>query len=273
MRSEKIHPLFALLCLLLVSCNKPKLIDANDIMGTWTCSEPAAHNDYNIGRIEFNDSNDIWIDPLCDDTIYHYHRYAFHGDSLMLYDCNDKEFVLRLEYLKRDSLVLSATSFFARGITFRKESGTALPPIKHMEAKNIPPDSLDIIVKGTAMTQLQADGDRQYVILSKDNMLKAKAILKHHMDSCTHQESQSNRRALPFNQYIRQYSACLQDGHLKVYVSLMAHVHFFSSSPHSWYFNLMKQEYIVDDGGRYYADALIDLTEDRVEWFYVHGEA
>ena len=63
----------------------------------------------------------------------------------------------------------------------------------------------------------------------------------------------------------------MKDGHLIVTVCL-AHNVYTTDNPFI-YSRLKYDAYLVDDGGNYFGDARIDLTEGKVIRFSINGEA
>jgi len=258
---------FLLLTLALIACEHKTTIKPTDIIGTWIYTGKEQCNEYNIAEIDLDYSNDIWVSPMLGDTIYHYERYAIHGDTLLLYDKNNDALALRMKYLGGDSLILESRKLLSKGLLFRKRNYLVMK-LKSTKRTGLPEDTCDIIVK-------DSNPRDSLVAISKTDMLRAKAILKKHFETLVANKLSNpySRRPLPFNEYIRQYYGQRIDGHLIVRVALMHSVHYLSGRPNAWYYDLMRQPYMVDDGGRYYADALIDLTTGLLVWFYVHGEA
>jgi hypothetical protein len=63
----------------------------------------------------------------------------------------------------------------------------------------------------------------------------------------------------------------MKDGHLIVNVCL---AHIVGASDRSFLYSRLKYDaYLVDDGGNYFGDARIDLTEGKVIRFSINGEA
>ena len=257
-----------MLTLALLACKSKKTIRPADILGTWNYTGKEPSNEYNIASIDLADSNYICIDPMLGDTVYSYKRYAIHGDTLLLYDWNDDALALRMKYLGGDSLILEGKKLFSKGVVFRKDTDAMMLNHKSKGASEIPEDSSDVIVK-------TSDPRDSLVALSKKNMLRAKAILKKHFDTIARDKTNDPFRPkpLPFNEYIRQYYGKRREGHLMVRIVMIHSVDHFSGRPNAWYYDLMRQPYMVNDGGRNYADAVIDLTTGQLVWFGVHGEA
>lgn len=256
-----------MLTLALLACKSKKTIRPADILGTWNYTGKEPCNEYNIASIDLADSNYICIDPMLGDTVYSYKRYAIHGDTLLLYDWNDDALALRMKYLGGDSLILESRKLLSKGLLFRKRNYLDMK-LKSIKRTGLPEDTCDIIVKASNPRD-------SLVAISKKDMLRAKAILKKHFETLAANKLSSpySRRPLPFNEYIRQYYGRRRDGHLLINVAMMQNVDYFPDRPNAWYKNLIKQPYHVCDGGRYYADVLIDLTTGLLVWFYVHGEA
>ena len=258
---------FLLLTLALMACKNKTTVKPTDIIGTWIYTGKEQCNEYNIAEIDLDYSNDIWVSPMLGDTIYHYERYAIHGDTLLLYDKNNDALALRMKYLGGDSLILESRKLLYKGLLFRKRNYLVMK-LKSINRTDLSDDSCDIIVKASNPRD-------SLVAISKKDMLRAKAILKKHFETLAANKLSNpySRRPLPFNEYIRQYYGRRRDGHLLINVAMMQNVDYFPDRPNAWYNNLIKQPYHVCDGGRYYADALIDLTTGLLVWFYVHGEA
>ena len=72
----------------------------------------------------------------------------------------------------------------------------------------------------------------------------------------------------PFNQYVRQYTAHVENGDIIVRVNLMASWQAFDG-----YTSLKMDVYSVEDGGPSYATAVINLTKGEIVWFMTNGEA
>ncbi len=251
------------------ACQPQKTIIPHDIFGTWNYVDEKSNNEYNLAQISFNDSNDIGLCPILGDTVYHYERYNILGDTLLLYDRNNDTLTLQMEYLGGDSLMLKSKNPFSEGVFFIKSKDVNQLRLASVHAIDLPEDSCDIIVK---MVQ---PGDSQ-IALSRQNMLKAKAILKRYFEVLANKKPISNQRQmqpLPFSKYIRQYWAETRDGHLMVFVSMMTFVHYTPDRPNAWYYELMRSPSMVNDGGKNFVDAIIDLTTGQIVQFYVHGEA
>lgn len=75
----------------------------------------------------------------------------------------------------------------------------------------------------------------------------------------------NNEDAYPFDQYIRQYASYTEKGHVYVEVTLNAYI--FTDK---WYgYTILKiDEYDVDDGGPTHANAVIDLTAQKVIFYH-----
>lgn len=159
---------FLLLTLALIACEHKTTIKPTDIIGTWIYTGKEQCNEYNIAEIDLDYSNDIWVSPMLGDTIYHYERYAIHGDTLLLYDRNNDALTLRMKYLGGDSLILDSRKLLSKGLLFRKRNYLVMK-LKSIKRTDLSDDFCDIIVKASNPRD-------SLVAISQKDMLRAKAI-------------------------------------------------------------------------------------------------
>ncbi|MBO5628672.1 MAG: hypothetical protein J5965_06275, partial [Aeriscardovia sp.] len=248
-----------------------KAIVHKDIYGYWQL-EGEVNKELPWSKIEFINDSDIWIDP-CLDTIYHYRHFTITGDSLILTDHQQKESLYKIDHLKDSVLVIS--DFTNTGVQLRFHQFVDLPDMndeyscylkimpKGFSTRILSPDSLDVNVKSVLVNEYYEYVKKEIHILSHNEVLMARKILESYFENKEYEKTlDKDRYPYPFSQYVRQYTAIVENGDIIVRVNLMTHWHAFDG-----YTSLKKDEYRVDDGGPSYATAVINLTKGEVIWF------
>ena len=271
-----------LLCYLIVlqfmvSCQiaADRTIIEKDIYGYWQL-EGEVNKDLPWSKIEFINDSNIWIDP-CLDTIYHYRQFTITGDSLILTDHQQKECLYKIDHLKDSVLVISdfmKTDVQLRFHKFVSKSAEGEYMMngchtKVFSARDLSPDSLDVNVKSVLLNEYYEYVKKEIHILSHNEVLMARKILESYFENKEYEKTlDKDRYPYPFSQYVRQYTAIVENGDIIVRVNLMTHWHSFDG-----YTSLKMDEYLVDDGGPSYATAVINLTKGEVVWFMTNGVA
>ena len=271
-----------LLCYLIVlqfmvSCQiaADRTIIEKDIYGYWQL-EGEVNKDLPWSKIEFINDSDIWIDP-CLDTIYHYRHFTIIGDSLILKDHQQKESLYKIDHLKDNVLVIS--DFMKTGVQLRFHKFVSKSAegeymmdgchTKVFSARDLSPDSLDVNVKSVLINEYYEYVKKEIHILSHNEVLMARKILESYFENKEYEKTlDKDRYPYPFSQYVRQYTAIVENGDIIVRVNLMTHWHSFDG-----YTSLKMDEYLVDDGGPSYATVVINLTKGEVVWFMTNGVA
>lgn len=270
---------YLILLLLMVSCQltADRTIAQKDIYGFWQL-EGEVNKELPWSKIEFINDSDIWIDPSLD-TIYHYRHFTINGDSLILTDHQMQESIYRVDHLKDSDLVI--TDFKNTGVQlhFRKFVGKSAEGeymidgclIKEnvFSARDLSPDSLDVNVKSVLVNEYYEYAKKEIHILSRHEVQTARRILESYFENKEYQKVlDEDRYPYPFNQYVRQYTAHVENGDIIVRVNLMASWQAFDD-----YTSLKKDVYSVEDGGPSYATAVINLTKGEIVWFMTNGQA
>ena len=263
---------YPMVLLLMASCQlaEDRTIAPKDIYGYWQV-EGEINKEIPWSKIEFLNDSDIWIDP-CLDTIYHYRHFAITGDSLILTDHQQKESLYKIDHLKDSILVIS--DFMNTGVQLRFHKFVDLHDMNNrkpmvLSADDLSPDSLDVNVKSVFVNEYYEYTKKELHILTHDEVVMARNILESYFDKKEYEkELRGNRYPYPFNQYIRQYIAIVENGDIIVKVNLITDWQSFDG-----YTSLKMDVYEVDDGGPSYATAVINLTKGKVVWFMTNGEA
>ena len=270
---------YLILLLLMVSCQltADRTIAQKDIYGFWQL-EGEVNKELPWSKIEFINDSDIWIDPSLD-TIYHYRHFTINGDSLILTGHQMQESIYRVDHLEDSDLVI--TDFKNTGVQlhFRKFVGKSAEGeymidgclIKEnvFSARDLSPDSLDVNVKSVLVNEYYEYAKKEIHILSRHEIQTARRILESYFENKEYQKVlDEDRYPYPFNQYVRQYTAHVENGDIIVRVNLMASWQAFDD-----YTSLKMDIYEVCDGGPSYATAVINLTKGEIVWFMTNGEA
>ena len=263
---------YPIVLLLMASCQlaEDRTIAPKDIYGYWQV-EGEINKELPWSKIEVINDSDIWIDP-CLDTIYHYRHFAITGDSLILTDHQQKESLYKIDHLKDSILVIS--DFMNTGVQLRFHKFVDLHDMNNrkpmvLSADDLSPDSLDVNVKSVFVNEYYEYTKKELHILTHDEVVMARNILESYFDKKEYEkELRGNRYPYPFNQYIRQYIAIVENGDIIVKVNLITNWQSFDG-----YTSLKKDEIYVCDGGPNFATAVINLTKGKVVWFMTNGEA
>lgn len=276
--------------MLIASCAKePGVIIPEDIKGFWKLQNDVQFKGLAFTNLEFDGDNcSACIDPVINDSIYLYDRFSVKHDSLCLVDVNGKESTYRIHELHDSVLVLTNFQGADQDLVFKRVVYTKNN--SRIYAKDMPADSLDINFKNPRYLIK----DNKYFVLSEKDVKKAHDILKDYMDSYVEKKPYrdfekiissdgkvSNENfseehlefldsvymPLPFNNYFRQYLGYREDGHLNVEIILICES---LSSPFP-YTKLKREFYFVNDGGKCFGHAIINLTEGKVIRFYING--
>lgn len=261
----------------MVSCQLTvdKVVVHKDIYGYWQL-EGEVNKELPWSKLEFLNDSDIWIDP-CLDTIYHYRHFTITGDSLILTDHQQKEILYKIDHLKDSVLVIS--DFMNAGVQLRFHKFVSKSAegeymmngchTKVFSARDLSPDSLDVNVKSVLVNEYYEYVKKEIHILSRDEVQKARKILESYFENKEYEKTlDKDRYPYTFNQYVRQYTAIVENGDIIVRVNLMTRWMGFDG-----YTSLKMDEYRVDDGGPSYATAVVNLTKGEVIWFRTNGEA
>ena len=268
---------YLMLLLMVVSCQltADKTIAQKDIYGFWRL-EGEVNKELPWSKIEFINDSDIWIDPSLD-TIYHYRHFTINGDSLILTNHQMHESIYRVEHVKDSDLVI--TDFKDTGVQlhFRKFVGKSAEGeymmdgchTKVFSASDLSPDSLDVNVKSVLVNEYYEYVKKEIHILNHHEVQTARRILESFFENKEYQNKlDEDGYPYPFNQYVRQYTAHVENGDIIVTVNLMKSWNAFDG-----YTTLKKDVYEVYDGGPSYATAVINLTKGEIVWFMTNGEA
>lgn len=268
---------YLMLLLMVVSCQltADKTIAQKDIYGFWRL-EGEVNKELPWSKVEFINDSDIWIDPSLD-TIYHYRHFTINGDSLILTNHQMHESIYRVEHLKESDLVI--TDFKDTGVQlhFRKFVGKSAEGeymingchTKVFSALDLSPDSLDVNVKSVLVNEYYEYVKKEIHILNHHEVQTARRILESFFENKEYQNKlDEDGYPYPFNQYVRQYTAHVENGDIIVTVNLMKSWNAFDG-----YTTLKKDVYEVYDGGPSYATAVINLTKGEIVWFMTNGEA
>lgn len=182
-----------------------------------------------------------------------------------------------IEELHDSVLTLSNIAGFDKEITYKKvldfNNGT-FPP-ETCNVSNISKDSLDVIVKSFLVWDYfkylneELKEEKFYHSLTKAEMIQARELLRQYMTDGS-LEKNHNNNAYPFDQYIRQYVSYTEKGHLYVRITLNKYVFL---NKNIVYTALKQDVYTIEDGGPIHANAIIDLTANKVVLFMTNGEA
>ena len=101
-------------------------------------------------------------------------------------------------------------------------------------------------------------------------MIQARELLRQYMTDGSLEKNHNNNDAYPLDQYIRQYVSYTEKGHLYVRITLNKYIYLNKSIA---YTALKQDVYTIEDGGPIHANAIIDLTANKVVLFMTNGEA
>jgi len=275
MMKRTILTLVTLLSMVSCQLTADRTIAQKDIYGFWQL-EGEVNKELPWSKIEFINDSDILIDPSLD-TIYHYRHFAINGDSLILTDHQMQESIYRVDHLEDSDLVI--TDFKNTGVQlhFRKFVGKSAEGeymmdgchTKVFSARDLSPDSLDVNVKSVLVNEYYEYAKKEIHILSRHEIQTARRILESYFENKEyHNKLDKDRYPYPFNQYVRQYTAHVENGDIIVTVNLLKRWCAFDG-----YTSLKMDVYSVEDGGPSYATAVINLTKGEVVWFMTNGEA
>lgn len=289
--------LLAVICMMLcVSCEKYSGVSRpNDIYAYWQLQNEVKFNGMGFTNLIFTSSEkygcENFVDPVISDTIYHYKKVEVKGDMLCLVDDNDKVLKAKILELNAERLVL--TDFpGVDGVLIYKHLGwgpgedprrckedslkglSAFPEkIIFREASvDYPADSLDIIMKSSYFFKSYSEyHDDKAVVLTKDQMLAARYILKKYMARREYLKEEGfwwsccGSEPYDFNKYIHIYYGIIKDGELFVHVEMCAK----GGYGHFPYTSFKKDIPWIEDGGRILIHVDIDLKQNKV--IYIHG--
>ena len=267
--SEKVK--FIIPCVFLVlyvSCGK-EIVNEN-IYGFWQLENRVEFKDLAFTKLEFLSDSDIWIDPVVNDSIYHYTHLSIQNDSLILTDYWKRTSVYEVGKLEDNILVIKNFPGVNSDLRFKKFISIPERFIGETHyAKNLSEDSLDIIIKSDFSEYYYDDGKEAHILTHAEKE-EARAILKSYLENKEYlnDDDYFNDDAFPFNQYIRQYTSYYQNNQLFVNIQLSVLWHSYDG-----YTSLKKEPHYVDDGGPGFAFARINLTEKKVIDFMTNGFA
>lgn len=289
--------LLAVICMMLcVSCEKYSGVSRpNDIYAYWQLQNEVKFNGMGFTNLIFTSSEkygcENFVDPVISDTIYHYKKVEVKGDMLCLVDDNDKVLKAKILELNAERLVL--TDFpGVDGVLIYKHLGwgpgedprrckedslkglSAFPEkiILREASVDYPADSLDIIMKSSYFFKSYSEyHDDKAVVLTKDQMLAARYILKKYMARREYLKEEGfwwsccGSEPYDFNKYIHIYYGIIKDGELFVHVEMCAK----GGYGHFPYTSFKKDIPWIEDGGRILIHVDIDLKQNKV--IYIHG--
>ena len=291
--------LLAVICMMLcVSCEKYGGVSRpNDIYAYWQLQNEVKFNGMGFTNLIFTSSEkygcENFVDPVISDTIYHYKKVEVKGDMLCLVDDNDKVLNVRILELNEERLVI--TDFpgvdgeliykhlgWGPGEDPRRCKEDSLKGLSAFPEKIIfrgasvdyPADSLDIIMKSSYFFKSYSEyHDDKAVVLTKDQMLAARYILKKYMARREYLKEEGfwgsccGSEPYDFNKYIHIYYGIIKDGELLVCVKMCA------DGGHGYFPYTSCKEDIpsICDGGRILIHVQIDLKQNKVIHFQGNG--
>lgn len=293
--------LLTVICMMLcVSCEKYSGVSRpNDIYAYWQLQNEVKFNGMGFTNLIFTSSEkygcENFVDPVISDTIYHYKKVEVKGDMLCLVDDNDKVLKAKILELNAERLVL--TDFpgvdgeliykhldWGPGEDPRRCKEDSLKGLSAFLEKKIirglsvdyPADSLDIIMKSSYFFKSYNDNkynDYKAVVLTKDQMTKARYILKKYMARREYLKEEGfwgsccGSEPYDFNKYIHTYYGVVKDGELLVCVKMCA------DGGHGYFPYTSCKEDIpsICDGGRILIHVQIDLKQNKVIHFQGNG--
>lgn len=279
---KKLHILSSILLCTLFFTSCKKEIVADDIYAYWKLQNDVEFKELAFTNLEFTNDEKwgSWVDPVINDSIYHYKSLTVKGDSLCLVDDNNKELILTIEELHDSTLVISNFPGANKSLEFKRIADVIRDDLKQpfkygmspsfdgIEAKNYSSDSLDINLKST-LSQEEANWYGKSVILSQEQVQQAHKLLEECMNSKEYVNLNNGcADAYPFNEYFRQYSGVIIDGEIYAKVVLTTSMLGMFSPP---YTNLKRQLLVTNDGGPSHAQASVNLTKNKVVGFLTNG--
>ncbi len=289
--------LLAVICMMLcVSCERYSGVSRpNDIYAYWQLQNKVKFNGMGFTNLIFTSSDkygcENFVDPVISDTIYHYKKVEVKGDQLCLVDDNDKVLNVRILELNDERLVI--TDFpgvdgeliykhldWGPGEDPRRCKEDSLKGLSAFPEKIIfreasvdyPADSLDVIMKSSYFFKSYSEyHDDKAVVLTKDQMLAARYILKKYMARREYLKEEGfwwsccGSEPYDFNKYIHIYYGIIKDGELFVHVEMCAK----GGYGHFPYTSFKKDIPWIEDGGRILIHVDIDLKQNKV--IYIHG--
>ena len=291
--------LLAVICMMLcVSCEKYSGISRpNDIYAYWQLQNKVKFNGMGFTNLIFTSSEkygcENFVDPVISDTIYHYKKVEVKGDMLCLVDDNDKVLKAKILELNDERLVL--TDFpGVDGVLVYKHLGwgpgedprrckedslkglSAFPEkiIFRGASVDYPADSLDIIMKSSYFFKSYSEyHDDKAVVLTKDQMLAARYILKKYMARREYLKEEGfwgsccGSEPYDFNKYIHTYYGVVKDGELLVCVEMCANGGYGCFPYTSCKIDIP----LICDGGNILIHVQIDLKQNKVIHFQGNG--
>lgn len=292
--------LLAVICMILcVSCEKYGGVSRpNDIYAYWQLQNEVKFNGMGFTNLIFTSSEKFgcenFVDPVISDTIYHYKKVEVKGDMLCLVDDNDKVLKAKILELNDERLVLTDFPGVDGVLIYKhlgwgpgedprrcKEDSIKYPNgidefVEKIQRVSVdyPADSLDIIMKSSYFFKCYNEyGDDKAVVLTKDQMTKARYILKKYMARREYLKEEGfwgsccGSEPYDFNKYIHTYYGVVKDGELLVCVKMCA------DGGHGYFPYTSCKEDIpsIDDGGRILIHVQIDLKQNKVIHFQGNG--
>lgn len=265
-----------LICILFLSSCKKEIV-SEDIYGVWVMQKQSTEDGPQYNKLLLDKGEYNWIDPVVNDTIFYFKKVAVNGDTLLLTDGLNHPSICIIEELHDSVLTLSNIAGFDKEITYKKVldfNNGPFPP-ETCNVSNISKDSLDVIVKSFLVWDYfkylneELKEEKFYHSLTKAEMIQARELLRQYMTDGS-LEKNHNNNAYPFDQYIRQYVSYTEKGHLYVRITLNKYVFL---NKNIVYTALKQYVYTIEDGGPIHANAIIDLTANKVVLFMINGEA
>jgi hypothetical protein len=266
-----------LICILFLSSCKKEIV-SEDIYGVWVMQKQSSEDGPQYNKLILDKEDYNWIDPIVNDTIFFFKKIAVNSDTLLLTDGFNHPYTCIIEELHDSVLTLSNISGFDKEITYKKVldfNNGPFPP-ETCNVSNISKDSLDVIVKSFLVWDYfkylneELKEEKFYHSLTKAEMIQARELLRQYMADGSLEKNHGNNNAYPFDQYIRQYVSYTEKGHLYVRITLNKYVFF---NKNIVYTALKQDVYTIEDGGPIHANAIIDLTANKVVLFMTNGEA
>ena len=261
-------------CILLFSSCKKEIV-SKDIYGVWEMQVQTTTDGPQFAKLLLDKDGYCWIDPVVSDTIYYFEKVDVSGDTLLMNDGFNHPTRCIIEELHDSVLTLSHVAGFDKEITYKKVLDYNEGPfmLETVKASDFSKDSLDVIVKSFLVWDYYQNNEenRTYHSLTKAEMVQARELLRRYMtDGSLEKDQYDNEDAYPFDQYIRQYVSYVEKGHLYVGVTLNTDIY---TEKCCGYTVLKRDTYSVEDGGPSHAQAIIDLTAQKVVVFITNGEA
>lgn len=177
--TRKLHILTGiLLCTMLFTSCKKEIV-ADDIYAYWKLQNDVEFTELAFTNLEFHGvarSKHAWIDPVVNDSIYHYVSVSVKGDSLCLVDDINQEFIFTIKELHDSVLVITDFPGADKDLVFKRIDPS--PKTISIKATDFPSDSLDINLK------YQPDVWKEYgkLILTNEQVKQAHTILENYMN-------------------------------------------------------------------------------------------